>query len=78
MNILTREVVLYPDNHNPFLSDRATYVSIQDEGGGVFISITQHDDSKSNTVRFDFEEIEHLLEAINLLRRQKEILNEVF
>jgi hypothetical protein len=78
MNILTREVVLYPADHNPFLSNRATYVSLQDEGGGAFIDITQHDDSRNNTVRFDFEEIEHLLKAVNLLRAQKGLFNEVF
>ena len=43
-----------------------TQVSLEDEGGGEFVSIT---DCYGNNIRLDFEEIDLLVEAVKTLRQ---------
>jgi hypothetical protein len=42
-------------------------VSLTDEGGGEFITLT---DGEGNEVRLDFEEFEEVIKAVALLKNQ--------
>lgn len=56
-----------PENESMF-SERVTRVSIQDEGGGCFIVVTQEPDyGGEQEVRIDIEEWPNIREAINKL-----------
>lgn len=68
MKMTITEVSLHPKDESPIFSIMATKVSLCDDGAGAFVKLIQEDESgKLNEVRFDFNEIEALVEAIKLL-----------
>jgi hypothetical protein len=68
MKMTITEVAVHPEDESPVFGRLATKVRIDDEGGGAFVKLVQEDDSgKLNEVRFDFNELEAIVEAIKLL-----------
>lgn len=49
----------------PIYSERATFVSIDDEAAGPFVSIEQHTDELSGKIKIDVEEWSHIRKAID-------------
>lgn len=68
MKMTITEVAVHPENKSPVFGDMITKVRLDDEGGGIFIKLIQEDESgKLNEVRFDFDELETIVEAVKLL-----------
>ena len=58
------KVSVCPEGEDPILSEKATDVSLADEGGGPFVEIRQSNSAlKTGVVRLDFDELEPVAEA---------------
>lgn len=64
------------DRNNLVFGEEITVVELQDEAGGYFFEIKQPGNpwngDKDQCVRFDFEEVQDLFEAINKLKDESE------
>ena len=61
------QVTIHRQGDNPLSTPEATVVSLDDMGGGYFISINQHAHGSEGHVALDPEELPKLLEAAQLL-----------
>jgi hypothetical protein len=61
------QVTIHRPGDNPLTTPEATVVSLDDMGGGYFISIKQHSQGMEGHVVLDPEELPKLLEAAQLL-----------
>lgn len=65
------QVSIHREESNPIFGEGNTYVSVDDEAGGPFIVIEQHDDSsESGKLRFDYAEFVAVAEAAKMLMHQ--------
>jgi len=65
------QVAVHREDANPIFGEGNTYVSVDDEAGGPFLVIEQHENqSKNGTVRFDYEEFLAVAEAAKMLMHQ--------
>ena len=65
------QVCIHLEESNPIFGEGNTYVSVDDEAGGPFIVIEQHDDCvESGKVKFDYAEFVAVAEAANVLMHQ--------
>lgn len=67
------QVAIHREEVNPVFGRGNTYVSVDDEAGGPFLVIEQHDDdggSESGKLRFDYEEFVAVAEAAKMLMHQ--------
>lgn len=63
-------MVVFPENDiHGILSQYATRIKIQDEGGGCFLELEQ----EGNTIRIDFSEWDQLINAVQYIRAQYEM-----
>lgn len=70
MPAVTTEMVVFPENDiHGILSQYATRIKIQDEGGGCFLELEQ----EGNTIRIDFSEWDQLINAVQYIRAQYEM-----
>ena len=68
MKITIIEVAVHPEDESPVFGRLTTKIRLDDEGSGAFVKLVQDDDAgKLNEVRFDFKELEPIIEAIKLL-----------
>ena len=68
------KVVIHRENANPVFGEGNTYVSIDDEGGGPFVVLEQHDgDINPGTIRIDYDEFLEVAEAAKMLMHQTHI-----
>jgi hypothetical protein len=70
MKLTVTEVAVHKQDESPIFGDIVTHVKLDDEGAGMFIRIIQHYDTDMNEIRLDFIEIEHILKAIEMLKAQ--------
>ena len=65
------QVSVHGEESNPIFGEGNTYVSVDDEAGGPFLIIEQHDDSNEpGKVKFDYEEFIAVAEAAKMLMHQ--------
>jgi hypothetical protein len=65
------QVSIHLEDANPIFGEGNTYVSIDDESGGPFLTIEQQDDSnKPGKVQMDYEEFMAVAEAAKMLMHQ--------
>ena len=65
------QVCIHREEVNPIFGEGNTYVSVDDEAGGPFLTIEQHDDSNEpGKVRMDYEEFMAVAEAAKMLMHQ--------
>ena len=65
------QVAVHRENSNPVFGEGNTYVQVEDEAGGPFLVIEQHDDNTENgKVRMDYEEFLAVAEAAKMLMHQ--------
>lgn len=68
MKMTITEVAVHPEDECPVFGRLTTKVRLDDEGAGAFVKLVQEDEvGKINEVRFDFKELEPIIEAIKLL-----------
>lgn len=68
MKLTVTEITMHPEGQSPVFSELATRVSLQDEGAGPFVTITQDTDDGVAMIRLDFEEVDTLVRAISMLK----------
>ena len=54
---------------SPILDDHID-ISLEDEGGGLFLVISQTTDTADNAIRVGFDEWEHIARAVSVLKGQ--------
>jgi hypothetical protein len=65
------QVCIHREEVNPIFGEGNTYVSVDDEAGGPFLTIEQHDDDiEPGKVRMDYEEFMAVAEAAKMLMHQ--------
>lgn len=68
MKLTVTEIAVHKEDESPIFGDIVTHVKLDDEGAGSFIKIVQHNDTQTNEIRLDFNEIEYILKAIEMLK----------
>ena len=68
MKLTVTEIAVHKEDESPIFGDIVTHVKLDDEGAGPFIKIVQHNDTKMDEIRLDFNEIEYILKAIEMLK----------
>ena len=67
----TLTVSVHQPDTNPMYGLVSTHVSIDDEGGGGYVVLQQHDDvCEPGKIRLDLEELEEIVEVARALMRQ--------
>jgi hypothetical protein len=76
MKQLITKINLYREGDSPLFGDSVTSLELDDEAGGIFLKIIQEPNEfgPGGILRFDFDEIDELFNAINYL---KETVNSV-
>lgn len=76
------QVAIHREDQNPVFGEGNTYVKVDDEAGGPFIVIeqdmTDYHSKSENTLRFDYEELEEIMQAAKLLMHQMYIEKAAF
>jgi hypothetical protein len=68
MKLTVTEIAVHKEGESPIFGDIVTHVKLDDEGAGPFIKIVQHNDTKMDEIRLDFNEVEYILKAIEMLK----------
>lgn len=68
MKLTVTEIAVHKEGESPIFGEIVTHVKLYDEGGGSFIKIVQHNDTQMNEIRLDFNEIEYIMKAIEILK----------
>lgn len=70
MNIKIKPISysIYPEGDSAIFSERSTHVSIEDEGAGEFITITQ----SQKSISLDLKEFDLVAKAVKLLSKHIE------
>jgi hypothetical protein len=72
--LTTIGISVHPKDENPFFSENATHVSLDDEAGGAFLVLTQCPDDVGPGVakmKINIDEFPLIVEAVNKLLDQK-------
>lgn len=68
MKMTITEIAIHAKDESPIFGQMVTKLRIDDEGGGAFVKLVQEDETgQIQEVRFDFSELEAIIEAIKLL-----------
>jgi hypothetical protein len=68
MKLTVTEIAVHKEDESPIFGDIVTHIKLDDEGAGTFIKITQSSDTQLNEIRLDFNEIEYIIKAIEMLK----------
>lgn len=68
MKLTVTEIAVHKEGESPIFGEIVTHVKLDDEGGGPFIKIVQHNDTQMSEIRLDFNEIEYIMKAIEILK----------
>lgn len=70
--ITATELTVHRRSISPVFGVGIVHVRLDDEGGGTFITLKQMGDGLPedgyNTIKIDFEEIEHIVKAVKMLK----------
>ena len=68
----TLKIVVHHKETNPIYDESCTFVSLDDEAGGLFLVIEQQsEDAKAGTIRLDPNEVDVVYNACKKLLNQK-------
>ena len=73
MKLTVTEIAVHKDDESPIFGDILTHVKLDDEGGGTFIKIMQSTDTQMNEIRLDFNEVEYIVKAIEMLKGDEDV-----
>lgn len=68
MKLTVTEIAVHKKGESPIFGEIVTHVKLDGEGADTFIRLIQHNDTQVNEIRLDFNEIEHILKAIEMLK----------
>lgn len=77
MKLTMTEITVHKETESPIFGEIVTHVKLDDEGGGPFIKLIQHHDHAVSEIRLDFNEIEYILKAIEMIKAQDYVKNDV-
>lgn len=77
MKLTVTEIAVHKEDESPIFGELVTHVKLDDEAGGPFIRLIQNTDAGTNEIRLDFNEIEYILKAIETLKAQDYVKNDV-
>jgi len=72
--LTTVKISVHPKDENPFFSEQATYVSLDDEAAGAFLVLSQYPDDVAPGIakmKINIDEFPLIVEAVNKLLDQK-------
>lgn len=75
MKLTVTEIAVHRESDNPIFGELVTRVKLDDEAAGPFIRLIQNTDAGTNEIRLDFNEIEHIMKAIEMLKTQDYVKN---
>ena len=70
MKLTVTEIAVHKEGESPIFGEIVTHVKLDDEGAGTFIKIMQHYGNDFSTIRLDFNEIEYIVKAIEMLKAE--------
>lgn len=73
MKLTVTEVSIHKEDESPIFGKSTTIVKLEDEGAGTFIKITQYNGNDVDVLRLDFEEIEPIMKAIEMLKEGADV-----
>ncbi len=75
MKQLITKINLYREGDSPLFGDSVTSLELDDEAGGIFLKVIQEPNEfgPGGVLRFDFDEIDELFNAINYLKQASQI-----
>lgn len=67
--LITTKINLYRGDDSPLFGESVTSIELDDEAGGIFFTIKQdpNEFGPGGILRFDFDELPQLIEAIKIL-----------
>lgn len=68
MKLTITEIAVHKEDESPIFGDLTTHVKLDDDGGGPYVRIMQSSDTQMNEIRIDFNEIEYIVKAIEMLK----------
>jgi hypothetical protein len=68
MKLSVTEFAMHKQNESPILGKNLTLIKLDDLGSGYFIKIVQYGDGDVNEIQLNFEDIEFVVKAIEMLR----------
>lgn len=70
--ITATELTVHRRSISPVFGEGIVHVKLDDEGAGTFVTLKQMRDGLSedgyDTIKIDFEEIEHIVKAVKMLK----------
>lgn len=72
MKTMFTKLSMYREGHNPIYSESVTDIYVDDEGGGMYITIAQHPDSGTQEIRFDTDEIDDFIKNLKYMKEMIE------
>jgi hypothetical protein len=73
MKLTITEISIHREDQSPIFGELTTEVKLADEGGGMFVKISQDSDDGYSAVRLGFDELEYLNKAILILQKQETV-----
>jgi hypothetical protein len=73
MKLTITEISIHRKSDSPIFGELNTKVKLQDEGGGMFVKISQDSEAGYSEIRLGFDELEYLNEAILILQKQETV-----
>ena len=72
MRSIVTELSLFRGDDSPLFGESATKLALDDDGAGLFLTISQdpNEFGPGGILRFDFDEIEEFFEAVRFLKTQ--------
>lgn len=71
MKLTITEIAVHSENDSPIFGEFNTKIKLEDEGGGMFVKISQDSDHGYSEVRLGFDELEYVNKAILILQKQE-------
>ena len=68
--ILITELSVYPETDNPIFGEGITKISLEDDGAGIYVTISQPNNVHAGVVSFNPDEVVAVFDAIKVILDQ--------
>lgn len=78
-NTTVLKVAVHLARENPVFGEHNTEIIVEDDAAGPFFILRQHHEDQIGTqeIRLDFEELDEIFKACDVLRQQKTLMKEL-
>lgn len=67
---LITSINVYHEKENPIFGETVTKITLDDESGGIYFTLTQYPDQGEQIVKFDFKEWLKICESVKVLEKE--------